>query len=45
MDKDNIGINKDENCGSLTTIPPDKEGFIPAGMLPLDYPLDDYEVA
>ena len=44
LSKDDIGINKDENCSSFTTIPPSKEGFIPAGILPLDYPLDNYEV-
>jgi len=44
LDKDDIGINKDENCSSFTTIPPGKKGFIPAGILPLDYPLNNYEV-
>ena len=45
LDEDDIGINKDKNCGSPTTIPPGKEGFILAGILPPDYPLDDYKVA
>jgi len=44
LDKNNIGINKDENCNSLTTIPSSREGFIPADILPPDYPLDDYKV-
>src|ERR1700722_11248865 len=45
LDEDDIGINKDKNCSSLTTIPPGKEVFIPAGMLPLDYPLKNYKVS
>ena len=45
LDEDDIGIDKDENCSSSTTIPPSKEGFIPAGMLPLDYPLKNYKVS
>ena len=44
LDEDDIGINEDENCSSPTTIPPGREGFIPAGMLPPDYPLNNYEV-
>ena len=44
LDEDDIGINKDENCSSPTTIPPSREGFILAGMLPLDYPLNNYKV-
>ena len=44
LDEDNIRINKDENYSSPTTIPPGREGFILAGMLPLDYPLNNYEV-
>jgi len=44
LDEDDIRINKDENCSSFTTIPPSKEGFILAGMLPLDYPLNNYKV-
>src|ERR1700722_11067653 len=45
LDKDNIGINKDKNYSSPTTIPPGKEGFIPANILPLAYPLKNYEVS
>jgi len=45
LSEDDIGIDEDEDCGSPTTIPPGKEGFIPAGILPLDYPLVDYKVA
>ena len=44
LDEDNIGINKDKNCSSFTTIPLGKEGFILAGILPLDYPLINYKV-
>jgi len=44
LDEDDIRINKNKNCSSFTTIPPSKEGFILAGILPLDYPLDNYEV-
>ncbi len=44
LEEDDIGINEDKNCSSPTTIPPGKEGFILAGMLPLDYPLDNYKV-
>jgi len=44
LDEDNIGINKDENYSSFTTIPPGKKGFILASILPLDYPLDNYKV-
>ena len=45
LNKNNIRINKNKNCGSPTTIPPSKEGFILAGMLPPDYPLNNYKVA
>ena len=44
LDENNIGINKDENYSSPITIPPSKEGFIPASILPLDYPLNNYKV-
>jgi len=44
LDEDDIRINKDKNCSSFTTIPPSKEGFILASMLPLDYPLNNYKV-
>ena len=44
LDVDDIGINKDKNYSSPTTIPPGKEGFILASMLPLDYPLNNYKV-
>ena len=43
LSEDDIGIDEDEDCGSPTTIPPGREGFIPAGMLPPGYPLIDYE--
>ena len=39
----NIGINKDDNCGSFTPVPLSKEGFILAGFLLKDYPSVDYE--
>jgi len=45
LSEDDIGINKDKDCGSPTTIPPSKEGFILASILPLDYPLVNYKVA
>ena len=45
LDEDNIGINEDKNCSFRTTILPNKEGFIPASILPPDYPLNNYEVA
>jgi len=45
LSEDDIGINEDENYSSPTTIPPSKEGFIPAGILPLNYPLVNYKVA
>ena len=41
-DKD-IGINKDDDCGSPTPVPLSKEGFIPTGSLPKDYPSVDYK--
>ena len=44
LNKNNIGINEDENCNLPTTIPFGKKGFISAGMLPPDYPLNDYKV-
>ena len=44
LDKDDIRINKDKNYSSSTTIPPSKEGFILASILPLDYPLNKYKV-
>jgi hypothetical protein len=44
LDEDDIRINKDKNCSSPTTIPPSKEGFILASILPLDYPLNNYKV-
>ena len=44
LDEDDIGIDKDKNYSSPTTIPPGREGFIPAGMLPPDYPLNNYKV-
>jgi hypothetical protein len=44
LDKDNIRINKNKDCGSPTTIPPSREGFILASILPSDYPLNNYEV-
>ena len=43
LSEDDIGINKDKDCGSPTTIPPSREGFILAGMLPLGYPLVNYK--
>ena len=45
LDEDDIRIDEDENYSSPTTIPPSKEGFILASMLPLDYPLNNYKVS
>ena len=44
LDEDDIRINKDKNYSSSTTIPPSREGFILASILPLDYPLNNYKV-
>ena len=43
LSEDDIGINEDKDYSSPTTIPPSREGFILAGMLPPGYPLVDYE--
>ena len=41
-DKD-IGIDEDDDCGSLTPVPLGKEGFIFTSFLPKDYPSVDYK--
>jgi hypothetical protein len=45
IEEDDIGINKDKDFSSPTNIPPSKEGFILAGILPPNYPLINYKVA
>ena len=45
MEEDDIEINKNKDFSSPTNIPPNKESFIPASILPPNYPLINYEVA
>ena len=44
LDKEDIGINVDNNCGSPTQVPPGREGFILASSLPKDVPTIKDEV-
>ena len=45
MEEDDIRIDKDKGSGSPTNIPPSRESFILAGILPPNYPLINYEAA
>jgi len=44
LDKEDIGIDVDDDCGSPTQVPPSREGFIPASLLPKDVPTIEDEV-
>jgi hypothetical protein len=45
IEENDIRINKDEDFSSPTNIPPNRESFILASILPPNYPLIDYKVA
>jgi hypothetical protein len=45
IEEDNIGINKDEDSNSPTNVPPSRESFIPASILPPNYPFVNYKAA